>query len=315
MFRIYIWSFFVKPLVFFNRQPVNGPWGGGSKLLSGVVDHFGDNSTFTLDENVDIIFCMDPRPNEMGLGYQDFLDHKEKYGSKIVQRIGDVGGHNKPEFTKLIKETIKHSDYRVYISKWAADYVEETRSNYSVVHNSPLSCFYDHRNESLDLNFDGKIKIVTHHWSDNPMKGFDLYSMLGNSLDENSSFSFTFIGRTPRDFDPGFAKCIDPMDAETLSRELPKHDIYLTASMLEAGPSHVLEAMACGLPVVYRIGGGGLDEYCNDIGIPYKSENDLPSAMMDCVDNYEYYKRKTLSYDRVIDDSVLKYVEAIENVY
>ena len=40
------------------------------------------------------------------------------------------------------------------------------------------------------------------------------------------------------------------MDELNLSLTLPSHDIYLTASLEEAGANHVLEALACGLPVL-----------------------------------------------------------------
>ena len=64
--------------VYFNRKPVSGPWGGGNKTVNSLVNRLHNNVVFDLEDDVDIIFCVDPRPNEDGLWYQDFLDHKVK---------------------------------------------------------------------------------------------------------------------------------------------------------------------------------------------------------------------------------------------
>ena len=41
--------------IYFNREVVSGPWGGGNKLLSSLVDALSDRVTFDLTEDVDII--------------------------------------------------------------------------------------------------------------------------------------------------------------------------------------------------------------------------------------------------------------------
>ena len=46
---------------------------------------------FSLEDNIDLIFCFDPRPNNKGEWYQHFLNYKSLNTTKIIQRIGDVG--------------------------------------------------------------------------------------------------------------------------------------------------------------------------------------------------------------------------------
>ena len=103
--------------IYFNRKPVSGPWGGGNKTLASLVSALDTRIVFDLDDDVDVIFCVDPRPNENGLGYQDFLNHKFYNGSKIIQRVGDVGTHGKPELTELVKQSIKYSDVCIFQSQ------------------------------------------------------------------------------------------------------------------------------------------------------------------------------------------------------
>ena len=53
------------------------------------------------------------------------------------------------------------------------------------------------------------LKIVTHHWSNNLMKGFDVYKHVDKLLEKKKkwkgNFKFTYIGNLPKDF--SFKKC------------------------------------------------------------------------------------------------------------
>ena len=53
--------------IFFNREPVPGPWGGGSKVLTSIIDQClvrGHEITFDVNSRSNIIFCIDPRPHQ-----------------------------------------------------------------------------------------------------------------------------------------------------------------------------------------------------------------------------------------------------------
>jgi glycosyltransferase involved in cell wall biosynthesis len=72
---------------------------------------------------------------------------------------------------------------------------------------------------------------------------------------EELQIEFTFIGRPCFEVKPP-TKHIPPVSKEELAKLLPSFDFYLTASRMEAGANHVLEAMACGLPIVSSNAGG-----------------------------------------------------------
>ena len=96
--------------IYFNREPVSGPWGGGNKTLFSLTESLKENHeiTFNLEEKIDVIFCFDPRPNKKRIWYQDFIDYKVKNPkTKIIQRVGDVGTHSKPELTSILKQIVK----------------------------------------------------------------------------------------------------------------------------------------------------------------------------------------------------------------
>ena len=260
--------------VYISRKPVQGPWGGGNKTvteLSNKLIKEGNNVVHDLnDEDIDLIFCVDPRPNEYGHWYQDFINYKMRHNIPIVQRVGDVGTHGKPELTRLVKQTVFYSDCVIFPSEWARDKIGYDSNKSKIIHNAPLSIFHNFK-KAATLQ-DSKIKIITHHWSTNPKKGFNYYKELDAYSRMNNDVSFTYIGRLPDNYTlENSSYCSPTGDNELISRKISDSHIYLTASEEEAGANHVLEGMACGLPVVYHNNGGSIPEYCGKYGIGFQS--------------------------------------------
>ena len=308
----------VEMKIYLNRTPVSGPWGGGNKTLSQLVQKLkqkGHDVVFNLThKDIDVYFCFDPRPNSHGDWYGSIHEHRNNFSGKIIQRVGDVGTHSKPELTELVKQTVSLSDHVIFPSNWAMNHIDVALKNYTIVFNTPLSVFHIHKDGKETLEKNRKVRIVTHHWSDNPKKGFDLYSALDNILPE-TNYEFTYIGRLPSGFKLKNSNYIKPIDAKNLAKELPRHDIYLTASIEEAGANHVLEAMACGLPVVYHDLGGSIPEYCDPWGGTAFCDFD---TMMKSIDNavseYNKLKPRVMTYSMYLEKEITRYVDIIENV-
>ena len=104
--------------IYFNRQPVSGPWGGGNKIvqtLSSALQNAGHEVVYSLDtSDIDVIYCQDPRPNHNGEKYDHFLHYREAFGAKIIHRIGDVGTHGKPELTNFLTKFCHFSDHLIF---------------------------------------------------------------------------------------------------------------------------------------------------------------------------------------------------------
>lgn len=289
--------------IYVNRKPVSGPWGGGNKFLTTLIDSLKSRHEIThrLSDDLDVIICIDPRPSEWGDTIHDIFAYRHK--AKLICRLGDVGTHGKPQLTKLWKDNIDKFDVIVAPSNWAVEQLCPSASILSrvkVIHNAPLNIFHKYKHQGT---CDGS--LITHHWSDNELKGFSLYYAI------QSRCKFTYVGRKPQHYN--FKNYVGVLDAVELSRELSKHSIYLTASKFEAGANHVLEAMACGLPVIYSSQGGSIVEYCNDYGIEYDSW-DVEScihAIEICMSQYEHYKEKVLRYNATVDDTVNSYMKLV----
>ena len=289
--------------IYINREPVSGPWGGGNKSLVALIDRIrseGSEVVFNLDsDDIDTIFCFDPRPNSKGVWYQNFLDYREKNKNvKIVQRVGDIGTHSKPELTQLILQTTRLSDFCIFPSRWARDAIQFKGPNCAIVKNRPTPAFYNHRDDAV-LESSDRVRLVTHHWSTNPKKGFEIYRGLSQHCKERESLEFSYIGRLPEGFDKNmFSEYIEPKDESFLSEALPTYDIYITASIEEAGANHPIEAIAAGLPVIYHELGGSIPEYCDEYGIQYNDLGSLLRSIDLMIEMYPFYKRRVLNYNR-----------------
>ena len=297
--------------IYINRQPKYGPWGGGAKTLNKLVELLlqkGHSIVYQLQEDIDLIFCMDPRPNNFGENIYHLLQYKDVFKTKIVQRVGDVGTHSKPDLTRLLKETINEVDYVIFPSEWAKKTIGFEQNNCEVIFNSPLQTFF--KNRIITNVPQGTPKIVTHHWSTNPKKGFHFYEEFDKYCQLTGEFEFYYIGQKPSNFN--IKNYQSPLDVHQLILELPKHDVYLTASEEEAGANHVLEAMASGIPVVYRDTGGSIVEYCNSYGRQYSNFAEMIESIKSVCMDYSNYKRKTLEYSSTIDEVVKKYCRILE---
>jgi glycosyltransferase involved in cell wall biosynthesis len=322
--------------VYFNRKPVTGPWGGGSKILHATIECFkqaGHDVLFKLNDAVDVIFCFDPRQGSE----VDLVDYDKIYqyvhGSCrnksqplhlhdmtnhpfIVQRVGDIGSHGKPDLLDLVMASSVYSDVIIFPSLWAFNSIQNvfvkqndiiTRQRRYVIQNAPMAIF--HKNKLIKKNLPEKLSFVTHHWSTNHNKGFEFYAMFKKWC-EVEGHQFTFIGREPTDIK---IDSVGPMSESELAIELPKHDVYVTASLNEAGANHVLEAMAVGLPVIYHKDGGSIVEYCATSGVSFDgSIAGFKQALSKLRFEYMHIKKMLQKYEQTADDVAQSYLGVIE---
>ena len=301
--------------VYINRQPKVGPWGGGAKTVNKLSERLlndGHTVVYQLQEGIDVMFCFDPRPNSFGENINHLYAYRQLFPkTKIIQRVGDVGTHGKPELTHLVKQCLNKSDYFIFPSRWAMEYVNYSGENHSVIYNRPMGEFYTNRDESSEVR--DIPKIITHHWSTNPRKGFDLYKKFDNFCKQTGEFEFHYIGQLPNGC--SFENQLPPMSATNLVEILPKYDIYLTASEEEAGANHVLESLAVGLPVVYRDNGGSIPEYCALGGKEYSDFSSMVESLREVRDNYKNYKVECLKYKDTNDMVADEYCDIIRRMY
>ncbi len=133
----------------------------------------------------------------------------------------------------------------------------------------------------------GKVRLISSSWSSNPRKGGPLYKWLDEHLDW-SRYEYTFVGRASESFDN--IRQVAPVDSVRLAQTLRLHDVYITASQNDPCSNAVLEALACGLPVLY-LNDGGHPELVGYGGLPFESGEELLTRLDELVADYALFRQ------------------------
>jgi len=150
-----------------------------------------------------------------------------------------------------------------------------------------------------------KIKIVSASWSDNPRKGGVVYKWLDESLDF-STIEYSFIGRIKEDLKN--IKIIPPVPSEQLAEILRSHDIYITASENDPCSNSLIEALACGLPVIYK-NSGGHPELVREAGLSFNTPDEISTHIKAILSEYEKFRSSI--HINTITDTAQQYLHAI----
>jgi glycosyltransferase involved in cell wall biosynthesis len=273
-----------RPTIAISMAPTRSPWGGASPFvwqLESLMRRRGWRVQYSLRPTPDLVFVIDPR-----------MDHpKKKFGLEelrvfrkanpkvpILHRINECDqrkGTN--DIDELLRQTSELADFTVFIAEWLRDYFAAKWFDVS----RPHSCIYNGADSGVYHPFgarlpqkDEPVRIVTHHWSDNPLKGFDIYEMVDRKIAEGElpGFVLRVIGRWPMSIRWRSAELFGPMTGRLLADKLRECHIYLTASRWEPCGMHHVEGAQCGLPLVYHEDGGGIVEAGRKYGLGYRGD-------------------------------------------
>ena len=284
----------------------NTPWGGGNQFAQALIKASYDKGfqvTFDLkDKDIDIILLTDPRSYISGIKFGSFeiicyLLFKNK-NAIVVHRINECDERKGTKYmNKLLRWSNYSADYTVFIATWLKNLniYQKNKDSRVILNGGDREIF----NNKKGSPWDGKsaLKIVTHHWSSNFMKGFDVYRDFDDLLSKeylDYDIEFTYIGNLPSGFSFKKAKHLKPLSGSKLGLELSKHHVYLSASINEPAGMHHIEGALCGLPIIYRES-GALPEYCSKYGVSFQGDDYIP-AIKKMIENYAKYKKEVLIY-------------------
>lgn len=162
--------------------------------------------------------------------------------------------------------------------------------------------FYPKKNAELKSN---KIKIISASWSDNPKKGGAVYKWLDGNLDFQK-IEYTFVGRVKETLSN--IKLVPPVDSQKLADMLRDHDIYITASENDPCSNSLIEALACGLPAIYR-NSGGHPELVQNGGLPFDTADQIPEQIEKICKSYQSFSNNIKI--NTITDIAGQYLDAI----
>ncbi len=266
-----------------NRKPVVGPWGGGNHFIKSLHDNassFGVDLKHKLEPGLDAIFLIDPRYDELGISINELFAYKRAFpNTKIIYRANECDKRKGEvnQIDPLIRAMGQISDLCFFISDWIKDYHSmhvgwACPTNVVVPNGTNKEIFKDHSNKKKNE----KVNIVTHHWSNNSMKGHDIYEFIDNWIKTKTDYSFTYIGRSHGPL-PN-SDLISPIAGPKLGELLSSYDVYISASRWDPGPNHIIESLACELPTYAHSDGGGASEFVGKTHT-YSNKTELVSLL------------------------------------
>ena len=303
------------------------PWGGVNSAMLALADELsarGHEVCFDLNpSDLDVILMVEPSSQSESTSFTHveilrylLLTNRR---SVVVHRINNSSEAREDpdkEFNKFrIQANREVADHTVFISRWLHDRYRESgfaSPRWSVILNGGDTRLW---HPGPPRKRGGKLRLVTHHWSANLKKGFDIYERLDEMLgagDWADRIAFTYVGRLPEGFRFRHSRHVEPLAGEALGEELRRHDVYLTAAVNEAAGMHHIEGALSGLPLLYRES-GALPEYCAGYGIGFTADN-FDGKLSKIIDTYDAWLPRMMNYAHTAQRMCDDYLRLLESL-
>lgn len=309
--------------VAFNMRPRRGPFGGGNQWLnqlSGYLRRHGYSVVYDLRDGVDLVMGTHAGlSGPLTFSYADVLAARGRNPSlRCIQRINDNDVRKGTgEMDALLAESNRAADHTVFVSAWlrdhhAAKWFDSTRPHSVIINGADPAVFHPFGNKAWVPP--QPFRLVTHHWSDNRSKGFDVYEEIDGLIADGRlpGVELWVIGRWPQDIRWRAARTFDPCAGSKLASLLRQCHAAVTASRFEPGAMHPVESLQCGLPLLYHEDGGGTVELGRDFGVALGG--DIRSAVEELKSRHTELRRRVLRDGPSGDGMCLKYRQLIQSL-
>jgi glycosyltransferase involved in cell wall biosynthesis len=313
-----------KPTLAISLVPQRSSWGGASPFVSQLADCMwrrGWRVVFDLHKEPDVVLVIDPRRDHPAkkFGVEDlerFREHSPQV--PILHRINECDqrkGTN--DVDEILRRTNVLADHTVFIAEWLREYFVERWFDaslpHSVIYNGADPAVYHPIGNHLPSPGE-TIRVVTHHWSDNWLKGYDVYQKLDELIaaGELPGVAFRVIGRWPSEIRWKATETFGPMTGRPLAEKLRECHLYLTASRWEPCGMHHVEGAQCGLPLVYHEDGGGIVEAGRRYGVGFR--DDVASAIRKAAGQIEDLRHRLRQNLPSGDRMVLDFADTIQRL-
>ena len=308
--------------LYVNRMPLNRPWGGGNMFVQALYKHseeFGVKIIPANDKQTEpdaaLVIGLDPDSASNASGINSLIKYKlmrEQFGASKFPIVIRCNENDARKNTNLVDNKWKHACNYVDGVIYVSDYIKSYH-NFNCPKNTVIINGVDKEIFQPQEKFNnGKINIVAHHWSDNPLKGFDIYESIDRFVGEHQQYTFTYIGRERGTFKN--TKVIKPLFGKHLGEELGRYDVYVSASRAEPGPNHILEALACKLPTFVKTDGGACLEFINNNDkFIYEDFEDLKSKLQNWKENnLKSYQNINLQNWKTVIEKYCTFIKEVE---
>lgn len=294
----------------------NAGGGGSSTFLRNFQEYLireNIDHTTALDEDYDVLFV-----NSWTIPYRTILQHKKRLPRlRVVHRIdGSAQDYGRYDGADWIQRDVNRlADVTIFQSKYSFETTYERykliRDQGPVIYNPVDTTRFSSSGAKFDWSA-GIKRLMVVGWSPNPRKGSWRIPLLAK---QNPDIEFVVVGNHHALPDLTNIRKVGYLNHEELPKALRSADVYLSLLENDACPNVILEAMACGLPVIF-LPSGGVPELVGDAGLPFAPEGNFRATLNQLLENQANYAEKarqrtlTVFHPNVIFP---QYLEAIEN--
>lgn len=255
--------------VAFTLDPFSSRGGGSysfARTLAVFLRSQGVDVRFDLSYPADVVLIFANHASVMGLSWQMILGARVIH--RLDERIDPVEDEARSQKHRHIIALNRYADRTIYQSRFVQANVGAHLSSPGVViHNGvDLRLF---RTTGPRLELEGRPSVLHTTWSIGERKRLDRIQEL---LDlPMPSLVVHLVGRHAEAEgswkDHPRVRFHGPREPEDVARFMRSADLLFFPSEMDPCPNTVLEAMACGLPIVFHPS-GGTPELVGDAGIP-----------------------------------------------
>ena len=333
--------------VYFNYKVVDGPWGGANCFLRELGKAFGTMPEIQVvseeSEDYDIFFlnqlyrgpgrtkwtprCISvaeiirlkkygSRSLLRSVMNRWFADRGEnRRGKKIVCRVVDLTEHAygfKSGTDRHLMAALRHTDFDVFQSRYIYKVFRQAgydKKQFSVIHNGVNQRIFNMQGK-VWWNGQEDLNVFSCTFATRKSKRFDIIARLS----EEKGIESYHIGSWREDVDPKKVKRLGKMTQEEFSALYRRQGhVFLHPAERDICPNAVVEALSCGLPVIFNPW-GGTQEIVGDCGVALEHD---PSVVLDKVkeDYWGYIERIKENWHRYsIEFAAAQYLEVFRRV-
>lgn len=247
------------------------PHGGGHyflKMFEEYLEKFGWTVSRDLTTPADVLFT-----NHWMTSRRDILKAlRVNTGVRIVQRIdGAAQDYGRDPEADLRQASVNNlADLTIFQSQYCRFSTREKfrviRRDGPVIYNPVDIEIFSPEGPRYEIRAKNLIACVS--WSTNPLKGAQKIYAVALA---NPKIHFVLCGNYPDAPDLPNLHKLGVLGRHDLAATLRSCDILLTFSQNEACPNHVLEALGCGLPILYQ-DSGAMQEVVGECGLAVNTE-------------------------------------------
>jgi glycosyltransferase involved in cell wall biosynthesis len=279
--RVGLWHQFFAP-----------PYGGGNQFML-ALRYALQRRGVTIVENqlrkdVDVYLL-----NSVHFNVEQFLEFTQRHRLRAVHRIDGpihlIRGVDREKDELCFELNKRFAAATVLQSTWTYERIAEMSYQpvKPVIIRNAVDPSVFHPRGRVPFDPSRKIRLIATSWSNNVRKGGPTYKWLEAHLDWDR-FEFTFVGNESVPFTR--IKNMPALPSQALAGILREHDIYITASQNDPCSNAVIEALACGLPVLYR-NDGGHPELVGYGGLPFVDQEEIVPQLEKLAANYDMFQR------------------------